>query len=170
MLLNSLPCGLSAHIHKAANAPIRVQRPAGHSSAEHYPSNKHTHRHKNALDERALARGVEANRTAEPHTDLYDLIKLSALPSGSKERWLFSGARWKRSDARAPAPSEQQGEADSLILAPLSGIVWKRVTVANGPLLQTRPPPSRRNTTAFQNRLVWLLNDLDVARLGGTHK
>lgn len=40
----------------------------------------------------------------------------------------------------------------SVILALLSdqlGIIWKWVTVANGPLLQTRPPSEQRNTTSF---------------------
>lgn len=49
---------------------------------------------------RALV-AIKANRTAKriklkPHTDLYDLIKLSALLLGSKERSLFSRVLWKR--------------------------------------------------------------------------
>ncbi len=90
---------------------IRVQRPVGHSSAKHYPSNKHKHTNLNGLSVCICALvAIKTNRMAnhiklKPHTDLYDLIKHSALRLGSKESSLFFRAVLPKPVLEAPPPA-----------------------------------------------------------------
>lgn len=192
MLLNSLPWSLSAYIHKAQNAPIRVQRPAGHSSAKHYPSNKHTHTHTLgtwihslvALKPTEWQSALSWSPIQTFMTSLNFQLRHRGVKSACFSLGLYGNAhthththsRWILITAVCLGFGTGGGVFTSTSQSFSLFFLISLPSFGNGSRWRTarfyKHDPLRADATRqpSQNRIAWLLHYLDSARLRDTHK